>query len=162
MILAVCLAATVISVQAGEDNRLGVGAHYWTTVDGIDVDNVDENGFSWMASYQHWSSLLGFEADIEWFQSGFAGENKDVYAPQAYLLVGGTLYGAVGIGAYYSDGSWGDKPFYTFRAGLNFELIPGLYLDVNGNYRFQDWSGLEASDMDSDTIILGAAARLAF
>jgi hypothetical protein len=162
MILMSGLIALAISAHADEDNRLGVGAHYWTTVKNLDIHNVDRHGFSWLASYQYWPSLIGLEADGEWLQSGYAGATKDVYEPQAYLLLGRTLYGAVGIGGYYTDGSWGNKPFYAFRAGLNFELLPRLYLDINADYRFEDWSGLKASDINSDTITLGAAARLAF
>lgn len=150
------------AMAADDDNRLGVGAHYWTTVKNIDLHNVDEDGFSFMGTYQYWPSLIGLELDVEWFKSGFAGTDKDVYEPQAYLLVGGLIYGAAGIGAYYSDNDWGDKPFYALRAGLNLELLPRLYLDLNANYRFEDWSGLKGSDIDSDTITVGAAARVAF
>ena len=72
------------------------------------------------------------------------------------------LFAAAGIGGYYSDSNWGDKPFYAFRAGVNFEVLPRLYLDINADYRFEDWSGLKASDINSDTITVGAAARFAF
>lgn len=162
--LIVCLGllAVATSTWADDGNRFGVGANYWTAVKDVDLNDVDNHGFSWLVSYQYWPSLIGVEADVEWFKSGYAGADNDVYEPQAYLLVGGFIYGAVGIGGYYSDGTWGDNPFYALRAGLNLELLPHLYLDINGNYRFEDWSGLHASDIDSDTIILGAAARLAF
>jgi hypothetical protein len=154
--------ALAVNARAGGDGRLGVGAHYWTTVKNIDVHNVDEHGYSWLATCQYWPSLIGLEADVEWFQSGYAGADQETYEPQAYLLVGSGIYGAAGIGGYYWDGEWGDRPFYALRGGLNFELLPSLYLDVNANYRFEDWAGLKASDIDSDTITLGAAVRLAF
>ena len=151
-----------IGAWAGSDSRLGVGANYWTTVKNIDVKNVDEHGFSWVGSYQYWPSLLGLEADVEWFPSGYAGAGHDVFAPQAYLIVGRTIYGAAGIGGYYSDGTWGNRPFYALRVGLNLELLPHVYVDLNANYRFEDWSNLNSADVNSDTVTLGAAARLAF
>ena len=158
------LAAALCGAASGraQDSRLGVGAHYWTTVKHVAVHNVDKDGFSFMATYQYWPSWIGLEADVEWFQQGFAGSTKDVYQPQAYLILGKVIYGAVGIGGYYSDGTWGSKPFYAFRAGLDIPLLPVLHLDVNANYRFEDWSKLNGSDVNSDTITLGAAARLAF
>ena len=164
MMLCLSLLALAMTARAGENdnNRLGVGAHYWTTVDNLEDHDVDRRGFSWLGSYQYWPSLLGVELDVEWFPEGYAGAVKDVYQPQAYLLVGKAIYAAAGIGGYYSDGDWGDKPFYALRAGLNLELLPSLYLDINGNYRFEDWSNLNGSDIDTDTITLGAAARLAF
>ena len=156
----------VVAMAARADdngnNRLGVGAHYWTTVDNLEDQDVDRHGFSWLGSYQYWPSLLGVELDVEWFPEGYAGAVKDVYQPQAYLLFGKAVYAAAGIGGYYSDSTWGDKPFYALRAGLNLELLPSLYLDINGNYRFEDWSNLNASDIKTDTITLGAAVRIAF
>lgn len=142
--------------------RLGAGAHYWTTVKNIDVDNIDKHGFSWVGTLQYWPSWVGLEADVEWLQKGYAGSPKDVYAPQAYLLLGKTLYAAVGIGGYYSDGEWNNKPFYAFRIGADLEVLPRVHLDINANYRFEDWSKLNTSDVKSDTITLGAAARIAF
>ncbi|MBI3987615.1 MAG: outer membrane beta-barrel protein [Lentisphaerae bacterium] len=158
----VCVLALAMSVQAGEAHRLGAGGHYWTTVDNLEAENIDRHGFSWMGSYQYWPSWVGAELDVEWFPDGYAGADKDVYEPQAYVLVGRTLYGAVGIGGYYSDDTWGDNPFYALRAGLNIELLASLYLDLNANYRFEDWSNLNSSDIDSDTITLGVVARIAF
>ena len=164
LLLGAGLLVLVWNVRADDDEafRLGGGAHYWTTVNNIDVHNVDKHGFSWLASLQYWPSLIGLETDGEWFQPGYAGAVKDVWSPQAYLLIGKTLYGAVGIGGYYSDGIWDNKPFYAFRVGVDVELLPRLHFDINANYRFEDWSKLNGGDIKSDTITLGAAARLAF
>ena len=41
------------------------------------------------------------------------------------------------------------------RAGLDFPIAPRLFLDINVNYRFNDWNTLEWSDLDTDTIRLG-------
>ena len=139
IILCLGLLTIATSVWADDDaNTLGVGAHYWTALKNIDVHNVDDRGFSYLASYQYWPSWVGLEGDVEWFKSGYAGAVKDVYEPQAYLLVGGFIYGAVGIGGYYSDDTWGSNPFYSFRAGLDLKVLPHVHLDINGNYRFEN------------------------
>lgn len=146
------------------NNQLGVGVHYWTTVKNIDVDNVDKNGFSYLAMYQYHYGWVGIEADLEWFQKGFGGASQDVYQPQAYLILGKVIYAAAGIGGYYSNDKLADKPFYAFRVGLDIPLLPILHLDINANYRFENWDDLstEGKSVDTDTVTLGAAARLAF
>ncbi|MDD5676868.1 MAG: hypothetical protein PHW60_02625 [Kiritimatiellae bacterium] len=146
------------------NNQIGIGVHYWTTVKNIDVNDIDKNGFSYLAMYQYHYGWVGIEADLEWFQSGFGGSSKDVYQPQAYLILGKVIYAAAGIGGYFSDGKLADKPFYAFRVGLDIPLLPILHLDINANYRFENWDDLsaEGTSIDTDTITLGAAARLAF
>ena len=146
-------------------HRLGVGAHYWKTIDDLDkegVDDIDEDGFSYLATYTYKPALLGLGLDVEWKDEGFAGSPEAVYEPQAYLILGDALYGAAGIGGYYSDGEFADDPFYAFRAGLDIELLPSVFLDIHGNYRFETWDSLsdDAADIDSDTITFGAALRI--
>ena len=163
MLLGVGLLALTWGARADDDPwRLGVGANYWTALKNLDVDKVDKHGFSWVGTVQYWPSWIGIETDVEWVQKGYAGANQDVWMPQAYLLLGKTLYGAVGIGGYYSDGSWNSNPFYAFRVGVDLEVLPHLHLDINANYRFEDWSKLNSSSVSSDTVTLGAAARIAF
>jgi len=146
------------------NNQLGVGVHYWTTIKNIDVNDVDKNGFSYLAMYQYHYGWVGIEADLEWFQKGFGGASQDVYQPQAYLILGKVIYAAAGIGGYYTDGKLADKPFYACRVGLDIPLLPILHLDINANYRFENWADLstEGKSVDTDTVTLGAAARLAF
>ncbi len=69
-----------------------------------------------------------------------------------------------GIGGYYSDGKFKEDPFFAFRAGLDLEVLPVLSVDINVNYRFEKWDDLsaEGKEIDTDTITLGAAARLMF
>jgi hypothetical protein len=166
-LLCIILASQFVSVNAWSADaahRFGIGANYWKTLDDIDVDDVDEDGFSWLASYQYRPGLLGLGLEVEWFEKGFGGASKDVYAPQAYLILGGVLYAAAGIGTYYTDGEWADDPFYAFRVGLDLKLLPSLHLDINANYRFENWDSLNDrnKDIDSDTVTLGAAVRLAW
>jgi hypothetical protein len=146
--------------------RLGGGVHYWTALDDIEVDdvNIDESGSSFIASLQ-WlpGGLFYFEGDLEYFDDGFGGGNAGALAPQAFALAGvGALYGGLGIGVTYNDDLAGDNwsdPFYTLRAGLDFELLPRIHLDVHGNYIFNAFSDIDGADEDS--ITLGAIARIA-
>ena len=82
-----------------------------------------------------------------------------MWSPEAFVLVGGTIYAGAGVGIYYSDGFFNDSPFFMLRAGLDFAILPFLSLDINANYRFNDWGSLDTSDLDTDTIRLGAAIR---
>ncbi|MCA1808291.1 MAG: hypothetical protein ABR497_05300 [Kiritimatiellia bacterium] len=148
-------------------HRLGGGAHYWRTIDRIKDDDykLDDNGVAWLVSYQFApAALVKFEADVEIFPSGFGGYDKTTFAPQAYLVVGSGLYVAGGIGINYADGKFADDPFYAIRAGLDLEVLPSLHLDINANYRFIDWQNIKELDkhINTDTITLGAALRLAF
>ena len=158
------MAAAALAQEQKWQNQLGVGVHYWTTVKNIDVNDVDKNGFSYLAMYQLHYGWVGIEADVEWFQKGFGGAEKDVFQPQAYFILGKVVYAAAGIGGYFTDGKFADKPFYAFRVGLDIPLFSILHLDINANYRFENWDDLSTAgkSVDTDTITLGAAARLAF
>lgn len=143
--------------------RLGVGANYWVAFDDIDLDDYDEDGVSLYVSAQFpLAEVSSLELQLERFEKGFGGSDEDVYSPQAFILLGTQLYAAVGVGVYFSDGEFADQPYYAFRAGLNLELLPGLYVDLNANYRFEDWDGLNDENINEDTIMLGAAARIGF
>ncbi len=144
-------------------HRLGLGAHYWTAVKDIDVKDVDKDGFSWVATYQYKPGAFGLGLDVEWKEKGFAGSTKDVYEPQAYLILGRALYAAAGVGGYYSDSEFAKDPFYLFRAGFDLELLPSIRLDIHAIYRFEEWNDLKSDDrnIDSDTITVGAALRIA-
>lgn len=141
-------------------HRLGVGANYWKTIDDVDLGNVDEDGFSYIASYQFAPGIFKFELDLEYYPD-LAGGSDTLWSPEAFVTVGGVIYAGAGIGIYYSDGNWGDEPFYMLRAGLDIPVLPFLFLDINANYRFNDWGSLSGSDLDTDTIRLGAALRIA-
>lgn len=152
-------------VRSESNNRIGVGANYWRTLDNIDSDKFDENGVSWMVTYQHkLADLIKVEADLEMYSSGFLGIDRTVYSPEAYLVVGSTIYAAVGVGIFYADGDFADDPFYALRAGLDLEIIPQFYLDLNVNYRFVGTTDLsdEHRNIDTDTMTLGAAVRFEF
>lgn len=145
-------------------HRVGVGAVYWRAVEDVDINNVDQDGVSWMGSYQYRPGWVGAEVGVEAFGEGFGGASDTVLAPQAYLILGKGLYAAAGVGTYYTDGEFSNRPFYGLRAGLDAEILPFLRIDLNANYRFDDWANLSdsARDIGTDTVMLGAALRLAF
>lgn len=140
-------------------HRIGGGAAYWVAIDDIDVDDIDDNGFSYFVSYQYKPGLLGLGIDVEALPDRFG---DDSFAPQAYLILGTGIYAGAGVGIIYSDSDFADDPFFSFRAGVNIELLPGLLVDIFGQYRFESEKDLDdsATDIDTDTVFLGGAIRL--
>ncbi len=51
----------------------------------------------------------------------------------------------------------------ALRAGLDLEVLPAVYLDLNANYRFEQW-GFDniTNHISTDTVTLGAIVRLEF
>ena len=127
-------------------------------LDDLDEDDVDEDGFSYLISYQYMMDWVGVELDVELLPDRF---DEDAVAPAAWFLLGKTLYAGAGIGIVNSDGDFADEPFFALRAGLNLELLPSLYADLSVNYRFNDEADLDDDDrnIDTDTLFLGAAVR---
>jgi len=158
-----CLAPAPAALAALADeglgmHRFGLGVNYWKTIDAIDGP-FDEDGFSYLASYQYapvW--FFKVEADLELFPD-LAGSRNPVLAPEVFVTVGGLVYAGAGMGIYRHDGNWGSAPFYMLRAGLDFPILPRLFLDINVNYRFNDWNTIQWEDLNADTIRLGAALR---
>jgi len=166
LVLAATVLGLVSAANAGVTQRIGVGATYWHTLDEIQDDaEYDQDGMAWFVSYQCkpvW--LLFVEAQVAQMPEGFLAAPEVVYAPEALVGIEFLfIYGAVGVGKYYSDGDWRDDPFYDLRAGLNLGLLPFLKLDVYGTYRFMDLKELDVEeDIDADTLMFGAALRLEF
>jgi hypothetical protein len=161
MILLGLTTLTTTGAFAGE-HRIGGGANYWVSIDDIEVgDNkLDDDGIAFFGSYQYWPGLLGLEVDVEFLPDRFG---ESAVSPQAYLLVGKGIYAGVGIGTTYTDGDFVDEPFFALKAGFNIELLPGIYADIYGNYRFNDSADFEDedTDIDTDTVFLGLAVRIA-
>ena len=150
------------SAQAADSvHRIGAGANYWSCIDDIDVDEVNEDGFSYFASYQFRAAWIGLEANVEFLPDMFG---EDAIAPVGYLLVGKAIYAAAGVGIVHFDGEWAEEPFYALRAGLDLEVLPSIFLDISASYRFNSETELENAidDIDTDTVFLGAAVRLGF
>lgn len=145
------------------EKRFGLGVHYWETVSSLadkGFGHLKDNGTSWLVSYQVAPrGLFTFEADLEYFNSGFGGSDEATFSPQFFVLVGHGLYAGVGIGANASNGFGNvlSDPFYIGRAGFDFELVPRLYIDVNANYQVDAFNQL--SNTNTDAITLGAMVR---
>lgn len=157
LLLAALSLMLVPQAWAGE-HRIGGGANYWVAVEDIDAEGTDDDGFSYLASYQYMMDFVGLELDVEFLPDRFG---ETALAPEAYFLIGKAIYAGVGIGIVHADGGFADEPFFALRAGLNLEILPAIFVDVSANYRFNDSADLdgEASDIDTDTIFLGAAVR---
>lgn len=149
-----------VQAQAGE-SRIGGGATYWVAVDDIDGEGLDDSGLTYYASYQYWLGMLGLEADLEFIPNKYG---EDTFAPQAFVLFGKAIYAGAGIGIEYRDGDFAKEPFFALRGGLNLEILPAIYWDIYALYRFNDSAELDndETDIDSDTVFLGTAVRIAF
>jgi hypothetical protein len=144
----------------GTSHRIGVGATYWTALDDLDAD-IDEDGLSYLVSYQYRRTLVGFQVDAELLPDRFG---EDAFAPAAYVVLGRAIYGAAGVGIVNVDGDWADDPFFALKVGLDLEVIPHFYLDISASYRFDAETPLDDAldDVDTDTVYLGAAVRFGF
>lgn len=158
MVWAAALLLLPVTLAWSGEHRLGGGVNYWVALDDLDEDDVDEDGFSYLISYQYMMDWVGVELDVELLPDRF---DEDAVAPAAWFLLGKTLYAGAGIGIVNSDGDFTDEPFFALRAGLNLELLPSLYADLSVNYRFNDEADLDDDDrnIDTDTLFLGAAVR---
>lgn len=165
MLACAVLALPSAGAAAETLHYLGIGVRYWQTVDDISLVDVDEEGISYIITYQmRPARLLKVEADIEVLPDNYAGSPDQVYAPQGFILLGTGIYAGVGAGFYLAGGKIEEDPFLALRAGLNAELFPSIFIDLNANYRFDEWNDLNESneDIDTDTVTLGLAVRLEF
>ena len=156
--LCVLFAATTSRAELGF--RLGAGAHYVRTVGEIkDTPEFDADAFNLVGAGKLGLGLVNFELDVEWLPD-YGGSSEALWLPEAFVLVGGLIYGGAGIGTGYIDGEWFDDPFYALRAGIDFPIGP-VSLDINANYRFMDTSVFdEVDNEDFDSITLGAIVRI--
>ena len=161
LLLSLCLIPALTVQAASKAHRIGAGANYWVAVDDIDLDDVDEDGLSYLVSYQYRATLIGLQADVEFLPKLF-GENA--IAPAAYAVLGSAIYAAAGIGIIHQDGDFADDPFFAFKAGFDLEVLPSLYLDISACYRFNSKYDFDDAmdEIDTDTVFLGAAVRLGF
>lgn len=155
----------VLAVPASAESGLGLGANYWRTVDEMTSNpDFDRSGVSYYLTYRYKTeSWLFFDVQLERMPEGYMASTNAVYAPQVFVgLKISMIYGGVGAGIFYSDGEKQGDPFYVLRAGVDLNVLPMVYLDINANYRFVKWDELDNEDLSKDTIMLGAAARIVF
>ncbi len=157
-----CVLAGGVALAQGP-HHVGGGVHAWTTVDRLDDEDISDNGLSYVASYRYDpGSLLSLGADLEFFPGDFVGYGSHVYAPEVMALVGAGVYAGLGAGWFYYDGAFASDPFYFVRAGVDLEVLPGLHLDLHGNYLFTQFEdiGDMLKKVDTDTVTVGAALRV--
>jgi len=146
-------------------HRIGGGLHYWRSLENHDIDGVDEDGIAALISYQYQTlKFLTCDLTLEFSGDGYAGATKGVVSPQIYVLLGRAIYGGVGAGVQYSDGEFGNQPFLVARAGLDLEILPTIFLDLNAKYRVERWGfeAIEGDDLDVNLVTVGAALRIEF
>ncbi len=154
-------AAGAAAAQDRAELRLGGGVNYWVALEDIDLDEIEEDGFSYVLSLQLRNPMAGLGVDAEMMPERYG---DDAYSGLAYVILGRGIYAAAGIGINYVDGEFAEEPFYALRAGVDLEILSSLRLDIYATYRFQDTADLKGddTDIDTDTVFLGAALRLAF
>lgn len=145
-------------------HRFGGGIHYWKSLEDIIIEGVDEEGLALLLSYQYqMMKFFTVEGMLEFLADGYAGSDDAVFAPQVYVLVGRGIYAGAGIGWHFSDGKAADNPFFGLRAGLDVEIVPTIFLDLNVNYRSETWGfGKIHEDIQLNTMTLGAILRFEF
>lgn len=165
-LLAMLLAVGFSAAPAdAAEHRLGLGIHYWKTVDdlvGDGFDELEEDGFSFVLSYKAVpKGLLSVGVDLE-HSDGFGGSTDTVLTPIVWVYAGKSLYVGAGAGVNISDSFEGNTSdvFWAGRIGLDFHLLPRLRLDLNANYRAGAFDELD--ELATDAITLGAIARWTF
>ncbi|HEX4953266.1 MAG TPA: hypothetical protein VF017_07725 [Thermoanaerobaculia bacterium] len=165
-LLALALPLATLPARAGE-HSIGVGIHYWRTVDGLPsgstFDDIEDDGNSYVLSYQYQPrGIFTFQVDAELYQDGYGGSTERTILPEVFVLVGGNFYAGAGAGVAYSDGleDSPSDPFYMGRLGYRLTLLGSIELDVHATYRFDEWDELENIDVDTDTYTFGAVLRV--
>ena len=157
----------VPATQAGDKTHhcFGIGAHYWKTLDNIDVRDgeVEESGLAYSLVYQlRPRGIMFFGLEVEAMPDDFVSTDDPVYAPAAYIFLGAGIYAGLGVGTYIGDDDRLEEIFYNLRIGLDIDILPFLSAGINANYRVNDWEGVESAgdDIDTDTVTLGAMVKL--
>ena len=164
------LAATLVAAESmaayGGGFELGAGATYWYSIDEAKDQKFDRDGLGWMISSRiQLSDYFAIGLEVEQSPDNFVFLDKRLYLPSAYAILGNGIYGGIGIGNYYYDGDFYGDVWYALRAGFKVPIISnGLVLDVNVNYRVENWDDIKAArdKVDTDTLMIGAALRLVF
>jgi hypothetical protein len=134
LVAAVTVGATSTSFAGA---KFGGGLHYLRNLADIkddgNVQGFDKNSYSILGSVMFAGPLISLEGQAEYIFN-FYGSDEAAWAPQVYALIGGMIYGGVGMGWYHTKSEWSDA-FYNLRAGVNVGLA-GLNLDVYGTYQF--------------------------
>jgi len=164
-LLALTLAAPCLMAADGSNFQIGVGANYWIALEDAVDESFDEDGLGWMISARYMATpYFGFGLELERSPDNYVALEEPMYCPAAYLILGKGLYAGLGAGTYVYDGDFIEDVFYGLRIGLVADVLPGVVVDINLNYRVDSWSGIKHVDdeVDTDNVILGGAVRLKF
>jgi hypothetical protein len=154
-VIALAAVAATLPTFAGDaaaDTSLGAGVHYLRNLGDIEDNGFEKGSISVLGSLQFGVSMLKLEADLE-YMFDLMGTDQGAWLPQAYVLVGGMIYGGLGIGTVEYDGEWSNDPFYNLRAGVELPLS-AMALDLYATYQFWNDDQLESltgDDLDSIT-----------
>ncbi len=158
--------AEALAAYRGTGFEIGAGATYWYSIDEAKDQSFDRDGLGWMISSRiPLSDFFAIGLEVEQSPDNFVFLDKHLYLPAAYAVLGNGVYGAIGFGTYYYDGDFYGDVWYALRVGFKVPLITdALVLDVNVNYRVEEWDGIKEADdyVDTDTLMIGAALRLVF
>jgi len=158
------LAALAPAAARGAEQELGLGLRYWKALDDL-VDEglpkkLDDSGLAWVGSYLFdVEGPLKFAIELEYARDGFGGATGSAWTPQVLALIGGTLYGGVGIAMTLASGLPNNHsdPFFVGRFGVDLALLPHLTLDINLNWQSDAFNSID--NISSDTLTLGAIVR---
>lgn len=151
MLLATIVAVSMTGTASASKLWLGGGIHYLRNVDDITEDgaiDLNQNSFSILASAKRGFGLISIDGQLEYIFD-YAGTGEAMFQPSIWGLVGGFLYGGLGIGIGNIDGDWQDNPFYALRAGVAVPLDK-IELDFYATYRFQE-NGLNFSELTDES-----------
>ncbi len=129
-----------------------------------DAEDTDKKKLSIILSHRILpAGFLRFEADLDVVSEDLSASTEEVLAPQVYVALGSSIYAGLGAGILFSNGAFADKAFYSLKAGFDLELLPMIYLNLNANYRFDEWNlnGI-MEDIDTEAVSLGGKLRLQF
>jgi hypothetical protein len=160
LLVAVIGVATAGVSASSAGVSLGGGIHYLRNLGDIDESGIDlnKNSIGILGSVMGKASFLKLEAQAEYIND-YAGTDEAMWIPQAWALLGSTLYAGAGIGIAHFDDDWQDNPFYGLRAGVNLPL-GAVNLDTYATYLFWNDDAFEdITGEDLDSITFAALLR---
>ena len=166
--IAVAIAAVMaVAVSAhAKSFEIGAGATYWYSIDEAKDKSFDRDGLGYSASCEiYLTDYLALALEVERTPENFVFLEKELYLPAAYVVLGDGVYIGLGAGTYYYDSDFVDDYWYALRGGFKIPFFGGgLVLDVNVNYRSENWDDIKevTEKVGSETLMVGAALRLAF
>lgn len=164
LIALLCASTLALALPAHADSSLGFGLRGFRTVDDLEKPFKDTGMGGYVNWRSQWSDWVAGMLELDLYEDGYAGSRDEVLAPQAFLVLGQTLYAAVGGGILFSNSDFADSPFLALRLGVQGVLTDWFMFDVSLSYEYAEWKGVNVIDerFESDTVVLGAGLRMFF